>query len=163
MFGKSDYILCKCDKQFLLTYVNESFLRLTQWQYSEVIGKPQSIFYHPNLPRAFERFVSTKMNEQGFFNGYLYGVDKHQNGFWLFVDIGRYYGMRGDLLGYELFGYPASTKGVSHFENLINDLLQIEKKHPGSKGVDDAYQFFLNQIGSMDVSYDEFVCTTQGV
>lgn len=161
MLEKSKYTLCKYDKNNKLIYVNDSFLMITGWQYHEVMGKKSRSFCHPDVPESYERFIAAKIDQQGFFNGYSHCIDKYGKSFWLFVDIGGYFGNDGELLGHETIGYTAAGAGVNHFQLLLDSLLAIERKDLG--GVDKAYDHLLAYVQSMDVDYDEFVCTIQGV
>ncbi|MBN4055665.1 PAS domain-containing protein, partial [bacterium AH-315-K03] len=159
MLNQSDYILCKCDKDSVISYVNDTFLSLMKKRRNDVIGSHLTIFRHPDVPLSYDRFVEYKMKNENYFNGYNYCIDNNQCDFWLFVDYGRRYDTAGESLGYEIFGYPPSDKGVSHFKHLFNELLTIERKNSGEGGVDSAYDYLLQHIESMDFSYDEFVCT----
>lgn len=163
MLDQSEYILCKCDKNYTLTYVNGAFCELTGWKYEEVIGKELFFFRHPDVPQSFNQFIAFKIDDQGFFNGYVRCIDKQQQGFWLFIDSGRRYTKDGELLGYEYVGYRPSERGVVYFEQLYAELLSIEGNSPDESGVTEAYDHLLRHIKSMDVSYDEFVCTAQKV
>jgi PAS domain S-box len=74
----SDLIVSKTDLTGRITYVNRTFMRISNYSESEVLGKQHNVVRHPDMPRGVYRLMwETLKDEREFF-----GCGQEHDGRW---------------------------------------------------------------------------------
>ena len=58
-FGEDEIIVSKTDSTGKLTYANNIFLDLAQYDEDEVLGQQHNLVRHPDMPRAVFKLLCT--------------------------------------------------------------------------------------------------------
>ncbi|HQS57058.1 MAG: hypothetical protein B7Y56_01185 [Gallionellales bacterium 35-53-114] len=106
----SDSIVSKTDLQGKITFVNEDFKRISGFREEELIGQPQNIVRHPDMPvEAFADFWATLKAGRPW-SGLVKNRCKNGDYYWVLANATPIY-ERGQLTGYmSVRGKPSRTQ-----------------------------------------------------
>jgi methyl-accepting chemotaxis protein len=95
----NDSIVSKTDLQGKITYINEDFKRISGFTEAELIGEPQNIVRHPDMPvEAFADFWATLKAGRPW-TGFVKNRCKNGDYYWVIANATPFY-ERGQLTGY---------------------------------------------------------------
>jgi methyl-accepting chemotaxis protein len=105
----SDSIVSITDTQGKITYINEDFKRISGFTEAELLGQPQNIVRHPDMPvEAFADFWATLKSGRPWV-GYVKNRCKNGDYYWVKANATPMY-ERGQLTGYmSVRGKPSRT------------------------------------------------------
>lgn len=105
----SDSIVSITDLQGKITYINEDFKRISGFTEAELMGQPQNIVRHPDMPvEAFADFWATLKSGRPWV-GYVKNRCKNGDYYWVKANATPMY-ERGQLTGYmSVRGKPSRT------------------------------------------------------
>jgi methyl-accepting chemotaxis protein len=106
----SDSIVSKTDLQGKITYINEDFKRISGFREEELMGQPQNIVRHPDMPvEAFADFWATLKSGRPWV-GLVKNRCKNGDYYWVQANATPMY-ERGQLTGYmSVRGKPSRTQ-----------------------------------------------------
>jgi len=94
-----DFIVSKTDMQGNITYVNDDFLRISGFIESEVMGQPQNIIRHPDMPEeAFEDLWHDLKSGMAW-TGFIKNRCKNGDFYWVKTDVTPIF-ENGHITGY---------------------------------------------------------------
>ncbi len=158
-------IVSKTDKKGIITYVNKAFCDTSGYSQEELLGKPQSIVRHPNMPKAvFKEMWETTLDKQ-IYKGVI--ENRRKDGSSYFVDativpllnlegeIIEFLGIRHDITEFinnkqKLF--TSSLTGLPNRYKLSSDLATTEGGYLAVVNIDSfkiINDFYGNDIGDM--------------
>lgn len=158
-------IVSKTDAKGVITYVNKAFCDASEYSPQELLGKPQSIVRHPNMPKSvFKEMWETILNKQ-VFKGVV--ENRRKDGSSYFVDativpildidgsIVEFLGIRHDITEFinnkqKLF--TSSLTGLPNRYKLSSDLSTTEGGHLAVINIDSfkiINDFYGNDIGDL--------------
>ncbi len=114
----SDSIVSKTDLKGVITYVNEDFKRISGFTEAELIGQPQNIVRHPDMPmEAFADFWTTLKAGRPW-SGLVKNRCKNGDYYWVLANATPIY-EGGHLVGYmSVRGKPSSRAEVEAAERV---------------------------------------------
>ncbi len=86
-FDRDEVIVSKTNTKGIITYANRTFLNISGYGESEVIGKPHNIIRHPDMPRCIFKFLwETLQSGQEVF-AYVVNLSKAGNHYWVLAHV----------------------------------------------------------------------------
>jgi PAS domain S-box-containing protein len=111
-------IVSRTDLEGTITYVNETFLRISGYSHDELIGKKHNIVRHPDMPDCiFEDLWKTIKNEEQW-TGNIKNLRKDDGFYWVHATISGVYN-DGILVEYKSIRVPIS----------MNEKIETQKKY----------------------------------
>lgn len=121
-------IVSKTDPNSLITYANPEFCCYSGYREQELLGKPQNIVRHPDMPRAiFDLMWSHLRQEQEFF-GYIKNRCKDGGFYWTFASVAPVY-ENGRHTGYISARRCPSRHALAVLEPIYTLMRSIEHQH----------------------------------
>jgi PAS domain S-box-containing protein len=155
---ENDLIVSKTNLKGIITYSNDVFCNIADYNLDEVLNKPHNLLRHPNMPRCvFKLLWDTIKNGHEIF---AYIVNRCKNGdhYWVLAHVTPSFDEKNNIVGYHSNRRKPSEKALKIIRSLYNELLHEENKHPTERAATeagfDALQTILKKKG---VSYEAFV------
>ncbi|MBV5325531.1 MAG: methyl-accepting chemotaxis protein, partial [Rhodospirillaceae bacterium] len=82
-FERNDLIVSKTDLKGNLTYVNEIFLRISEYGEEELIGQPHSFIRHPSMPRCVFKLLWDRLQAGSEIFAYVKNMTKSGAYYWV--------------------------------------------------------------------------------
>ncbi|MEA1982826.1 MAG: PAS domain-containing protein [Campylobacterota bacterium] len=82
-FEANSYILSETDAQGIIIYANELFCEMAGYTIEELIGQPQNIVRHPDMPRVAFAGLWDDVRTKGFWTGIVKNMRKDGGYYWV--------------------------------------------------------------------------------
>jgi PAS domain S-box-containing protein len=93
-------ILSETDLFGTITYVNEKFCEVSKYTHDELIGKPQNIVRHPDMPKELFKFFWATIKQGEVFRGILKNSTKDGGHYWVEATIVPIKNNEGKIIKY---------------------------------------------------------------
>lgn len=160
-FSSDEIIVSKTNLKGNITYVNQTFCKISGYKEIDMLGKPHSIIRHANMPRCIFKLIWDKIQTGQEIFGYVVNRTIDENYYWVLAHITPSFDDQGQIIGFHSNRRSPDKRIISSIISpLYADLLQIEETAPNRKdGMMSAYNKLTEMISSKGVSYDEFILT----
>lgn len=139
--NQSDFIVSKTDLKGLITYANPTFLDITGYSTSELLGVNHNIIRHPDMPRALFASMWSQLESGKSIYAYVKNLTKDGSYYWVFAYIAPDYNEKGDIVGYHSERRAPNPKAVMGMTILYDRMKQLEIKESV-----EAAQAYFSQI-----------------
>lgn len=120
-------IISQTDKDGVITYVNKMFCEVSGYQADELVGQPQSIVRHPDMPKAiFIKLWETIQSGQAW-NGLVKNLRQDGYYYWLDTEILPIMDKEYQLTGYISVRKQASKIDIEEATSLYRKMLDLEQ------------------------------------
>ena len=106
-------VVSKTDKQGILTYVNDSFVKVSKYAKDEIIGKSHNIVRHPETPKSQFKKLWTTIQKGEIWKGILKNKNKYGESYYNNVTIVPIKNSNGNIIEY----ISSGTDVTELFEN----------------------------------------------
>lgn len=157
-FSENEIIVTKTDTKGLITYANDTFLRVSHFRIGDVLGKPHNIIRHPDMPRCIFRMLwdtLTSGNEM-----FAYAVNLASNGdhYWVFAHVTPTVDSGGRTIGYHSMRRKPGESQVAAARALYQTLREEERAAASpTEGLQRSSDRLTAILRSKGVDYDQFV------
>ncbi|MCL8026730.1 PAS domain-containing protein [Nocardioides bruguierae] len=156
--GTEELIVSKTDRQGRLTYVNDTFLKVSGYTEKSLIGEPHNVVRHPAMPRAVFRLLWDRL-EAGR-EVFAYVVNKTADGgyYWVFAHVTPSFGPGGVIVGFHSSRRAPSQAALGRVRPLYDRLLAAEAGAGGARAQAEAgYSALQAELEAQGLSYDELI------
>ena len=104
-------IISRTDLDGVITHCNDAFVEISGYEREELIGQPQSILRHPDIPSSIYQDLWDTLHSGGKWHGYLKNLCKDGSHYWVYATVvpNR---RRGELVGYTSVRREMSRKNI---------------------------------------------------
>jgi PAS domain S-box-containing protein len=158
--GEEEIIVSKTDPSGRITYVNQTFLTISSFVESEVIGQPHSMVRHPRMPRCvFQLLWDTIRRGEEIF-AYVCNLAKNGDHYWVFAHVTPTFNAQGDIIGYHSNRRAPERKTLDTVMGLYDTLLSEEQRGGDRKrGLESSIKLLDEVVHKKASAYDEFICS----
>ena len=161
LFEDDELIVSKTDLKGRVTYCNDVFLRLSDYNEEEMLGQPHSIIRHPHMPRCVFKLLWETLKSGNEIFAYVVNRSRNGDHYWVNAHVTPSFDGQGDVVGYH------STRRVPNravleqkIIPLYEELRHEEARHDDRKvGLDASYQALTGILAEQGVAYDEFIAS----
>ena len=125
-FSPDEFIVSKTDTKGIITYANDVFLRVAEYELDEVLGKPHNMIRHPWMPRCVFRLLWERIKGGHEIFAYVVNRTKAGDHYWVFAHVTPSFGPDGALVGYHSNRRLPRPEAVAQVAPLYKQLRQIE-------------------------------------
>lgn len=157
-FPEDEIIVSKTDPKGRLTYVNDVFLKVSDYAESECIGQPHSMIRHPDMPRAIFKLLWDTISSGREIFAYVNNRAKNGDNYWVFAHVTPNFSPSGEIIGYHSSRRVPRADSLAKVKPLYESLLRTERAAADRKqGQDAAYKQLTDLLTQAGKSYGEFV------
>lgn len=158
-FREDELIVSKTDLKGRLTYVNQLFCKIADYEESELLGKPHSLIRHPDMPRAVFKLLWDTIIEGREIFAYVKNMTKNGSYYWVLAHVTPSYDRDKNIIGYH------SNRRVPNRDVVRNTIVplyaavsQEERRHRnGQQALAAGFDSLSNFLKSRNASYDELI------
>jgi len=156
--NQEDFIVSKTDTKGNITYVNKSFIDMSEYSKEELIGKPHKVIRHPDMPKVVFKILWDKIKKGEEVFAFVINATKDKNEYWVFANITPSYNNNDEIIGY----YSARRQINTNKLKAIKELYAKLKQEESIKGISGSEKLLNNILQEKGVSYNEFITSIQG-
>ncbi len=158
-FDENDIIVSKTNPAGQLTYVNRTFMTISDYGESELLGQPHSLIRHPDMPRAVFKLFWTQLQEKREVFAYVKNMARNGDFYWVLAHATPSISPSGDLLGYHSNRRVPDRRVVDEaIVPLYRELKRIEDEEPDRRvGLEHSWRRLNALLQQRGVGYDEFI------
>jgi len=157
ILGEDEFIVSKTDLKGKILYGNKTFIKISGYEESELLGAPHSILRHPDMPKVVFKLLwqRVKANQEIF--AYVKNMTKDGAYYWVYANVTVTPDGRGGVRDYHSVRRKPSSKAMQVIPQLYKQLLEEEKR----SGVDASEKLLHKILDEQGESYDSFIFTLQ--
>lgn len=156
-FSSDEIIVSKTDLQGRISYVNEVFVRVSQYEEHELLGAAHSVVRHPEMPRAVYKLLWERLQAGHEVFAYIVNLCKSGDHYWVFAHVTPTRDASGRIVSYHSNRRTADANAVATAEGLYARLCDVEARH--SRKTDAAragYDELTRILAQAGQDYDAF-------
>lgn len=153
----NDLIISKTDTKGKITYVNRTFMRISQLNEYELLGIQHNVIRHPNMPRAaFKLLWDTLAAKEEYF-AYIKNICKDGGFYWVLANITPDYDNEGNLMGYFSVRRKPSRESINALTPIYNELVAIEAQYSPKEALARSIEHLNQRLDKQGLSYNQFI------
>ncbi|WP_457639807.1 PAS domain-containing protein [Persephonella sp.] len=122
---ENELIISRTDLKGIITYVNETFAKISGYTPEELIGKPHNIIRHPDMPKSVFKELWDTIQQGKTWRGYVKNLRKDKGYYWVYAEISGVY-KNGQLVEYKSMRAPVSQEKKKEMQNLYDKMREEE-------------------------------------
>lgn len=121
VLSELDVIITRTDLTGNIVYANEAFLRSSGYPHAEVIGKPQNIVRHPDMPEEAYRDLWETIGGDRPWTGVVKNRRKQGGYYWVLANVTPVF-EKGEKVGYMSVRTKPSDEQIARADHLYERL-----------------------------------------
>ena len=123
-----EVIISRTDLQGNITYANDVFCEISDYENDELIGKPHSILRHPDMPTSVFKDLWDTLHKEEKWEGVIKNLRKDKSFYWVRANISGVY-KDGKLVEYKSIRVPIADDEKLKYQILYDEM----RKENGDK------------------------------
>ncbi len=158
-----EIIVSKTDVRGHMTYVNDTFVRISNYAESELVGRPHNLIRHPDMPRSVFRLLWDTISAGEEVFAYVVNLAADGAHYWVLAHVTPSFDERGEIIGYHSNRRAPSRAAVARIKPVYAALLAEEQKERTGRDATEAGMKLLERVlVDAGMTYSEFVWTLIG-
>ncbi len=159
-FGEEEIIVSKTDVQGRITYVNDTFLRVSKYPEDALIGAPHSLIRHPEMPRAVFKLLWERIQGGREVFAYINNLCADGDHYWVLAHVTPSYDATGRIVGYHSNRRSPDRRKVQAVRPLYERLVAAERQHADRRdGLVASAALLDAQLATAGLAYDHWIWT----
>lgn len=157
-FNDDEIIVSKTDPKGIITYCNDVFLRVSQYDESYVIGKPHNLIRHPDMPRSIFKLLWDTIQSGEEIFAYVVNLAGDGAHYWVLAHVTPTI-VDGRIVGYHSNRRTPDRRALdSQVRPLYDQILAVERRAGRPAEAVAAGTALLNTtLAGAGMTYDEWV------
>ena len=157
LMQKEDFIVSKTNNKGIITYCNEIFIYMAEYNEKELLGKNHNIIRHPDMPKAAFKLAWNLISKGEEFFGFVKNLTKSGKYYWVFANITADYDHTGKIIGYTSVRRKPNEKAIEAVIPIYKQMIEIEKQ----QDVNASTQFLLDFLEKNNITYTNLILSLQ--
>lgn len=157
IFGEDDIIVSKTDPKGIITYANQTFIKVAGYTEEELLGKPHNVIRHPDMPKCVFKLLWDTIADGNEIFAYVVNLCKNGDHYWVLAHVTPTFNSAGEIVGYHSSRRVPDRSAIDKVVPIYASLKQIEDSNPdwreGMREAGAEMGVLLEKVG---MSYDEF-------
>lgn len=160
VMADGDMIVSKTNLKGHLTYVNDVFLSIADFNMGDVMGKPHSVVRNAAMPRAIFKLLWSRLEQGREVFAYVVNRTKRGDYYWVFAHVTPSQNKAGEFVGYHSNRRKPEPRAVTKIAMLYETLLAEEGRHANRKdGLVASWDLLNKYLEDKGMDYDQYVLT----
>ena len=156
-FDENEIIVSKTDLKGRITYVNDVFLRVSRYDFKEIVGAPHNIIRHPDMPRCVFKMMWDTIQNGGEMFAYILNLASNGDHYWVFAHVTPSRDADGGMIGFHSNRRKPTPEQVARIVPLYRTLREQEEQWPNRKdGMAQAHATLMATLNERGLNYEQF-------
>ncbi|GAB1258249.1 PAS domain-containing protein [Aurantivibrio plasticivorans] len=151
--AEEEFIVSKTDTKGRIIYVNRTFMRISGFSESELLGKPHNVIRHSDMPRAVFRVMWNTLQQGEEFFGYVKNRCKNGGYYWVFANVTPVHSISNELIGYYSVRRQPTRSAINKVIPLYQSMCEIEQRYSGQQAIDASLKYFQGEMDKRHTDY----------
>lgn len=152
-----EFIVSKTDLKGKILYGNETFIEISGYEESELLGAPHSILRHPDMPKIIFKLLWDKIKAKQEIFAYVKNLCKDGGYYWVLANVTVTLDNNGNPRDYHSVRRKPSTAAMNVIPNLYKQLIEEEKR----SGMDGSMKLLNQILDEKGEDYETFIFNLQ--
>lgn len=158
VMGDHDIIVSKTDLKGRITYANDIFCKIADYQVGDVMDQPHSMIRNPMMPRCVFKLLWDSIQQGNEIFAYVNNLAKNGDHYWVLAHVTPSFDGNGKITGYHSNRRKPTRSAINTISALYKTLLDEENRHSNRKdGMMAGYNMLLNILKEKGMDYDALV------
>jgi len=123
---ENELIISRTNLDGVITYVNETFAKISGYESSELIGKAHNIVRHPDMPKSVFKELWNTIKSGKSWSGYVKNLRKDGGYYWVYAEISGVY-KDGEIVELKSIREPVDNNKKIQMQNFYDELRAKEE------------------------------------
>lgn len=138
-----EFIVSRTDTKGIITYVSDSFCRISEYSRDELLGRPHNIIRHPDMPRSAFKDMWETIKQGKKWQGYVKNRTKTGKYYWVDATVSPFV-KDGKMMGYKSVRQKPDPEILAEKKYQYSELRAKEYEHESGKQDENEKVFKLN-------------------
>lgn len=152
-----DLIVSKTDPTGRLTYVNRTFMRISNYPEHALLGQQHNIVRHPDMPRGVFRLLWETLKAEREFFGVIKNMTADGDYYWVLANVTPDHDRSGAVSGYFSVRRSVSPSAIAAASELYAQMRQIEQKAGPANAPEASLAWLRRTLADRQTTYERFV------
>lgn len=152
-----DLIVSKTDSTGRLTYVNRTFMRISNYPEHALLGQQHNVVRHPDMPRGVFRLMWETLKDEHEFFGVIKNMTADGDFYWVFANVTPDHDPSGAVSGYFSVRRSVSLTAVAAASELYVQMRQIEQKAGPASAPEASLAWLRRTLADRQTTYERLV------
>jgi PAS domain S-box-containing protein len=158
---EQDFIVSKTDLTGRILYGNETFIEFSGYEEEELLGQPQNIIRHPDMPRLiFKLLWDCITNDKEIF-AFVKNSSKDGGFYWVFAQVAPTFNRQQQKIGYTSVRRMPNPKAIPSISELYEKMLMAERQANAGEEIAASTAVLNEFLTRNNISYDFLVTILQ--
>jgi PAS domain S-box-containing protein len=148
-------IMSKTDKEGIFEFANDYFMELSGYEEYELMGKPESVVQHPDMPKVIINMMREKILNKENFHAIVKSIAKDGKFYWSITDFSFKFDDNNDISAIYCRKKTANRDAITFFSKVYKTLVGIESKN----GADASEKYLEGFLEDRQLTFSELVKT----
>jgi aerotaxis receptor len=118
---EGEVIISRTDLKGVITYVNDTFAKISGYTPEELIGKPHNILRHPDMPKSAFKEMWETIQAGKTWEGYVKNMRKDRGYYWVYAVISGVY-KNDELVEYKSIRSPVPREKRIEMQRIYDEM-----------------------------------------
>lgn len=152
-WDKTLTLMSKTDPKGVIEYVSDTFVEVSGYDDSELMGQPHSIIRHPDMPKIIFKRLWHRIQKGKNMHAIVKNLAKSGRYYWVITDFQVKFDDEGNIESYVGTRKAAPENMLKVIKPLYQRLLQLEK----ISGLEASEKYFHGYLEEKEKNYDSFL------
>lgn len=157
LLAEDEFIVSKTDPSGRLSYINRTFMDISGFIESELIGQQHNIIRHPDMPRGVFQLMWEELKADREFFGFVKNICKDGSFYWVFANVTPDYDERNNLRGYYSVRRKPTVAAVKEISEIYAQMRAAELNGDRRNAGDRSIALLADVVSREHAGYDQFV------
>ncbi len=153
---EESFIVTKTDRNGIISYANRTFMQISGYREAELLGQPQNIVRHPDMPKGLFKYLWQQISAGEECFAYINNRAKNGDHYWVFANVSPVFDNQHRHTGYFSCRRKPKRAAIDKVLPFYQQMLQIEQKQPSDRG-EQSMRWLIQMIEKDFGCYEKFV------
>lgn len=158
---EQDFIVSKTDLTGRILYGNETFIEFSGYEEEELLGQPQNIIRHPDMPRLIFKLLWDSITNDKEIFAFVKNSSKDGGFYWVFAQVAPTFNRQQQKIGYTSVRRMPNPKAIPSISELYEKMLMAERQANAGEEIAASTAVLNEFLTKNNISYDFLVTILQ--
>ena len=158
---EQDFIVSKTDLTGRIQYGNETFIEFSGYEEKELLGQPQNIIRHSDMPRLIFKLLWDHITIDKEIFAFVKNRSKDGGFYWVFAQVVPTFNRQQQKIGYTSVRRMPNPKAILRISELYEKMLMAERQANAGEEIAASTAVLNEFLTRNNISYDFLVTMLQ--